>query len=135
MSRSSSRWRSLTPPGSYSIVVTATVAPTANTVTSPRSAPTVETIRETPSVMSTTSPSPAVCRRSIPPETVIAPDPDRSSRPGQTGRPDLDPGEPPLAELDDPSVQLSLGEVEHPARHEDAVELHRALGDAAARLR
>src|SRR6202008_2312820 len=61
----------LTAPGSYSIVVTATVEPTANTVTRPRSTSEAATTRATPSVRSTMCPLPGVSSRSIPPQTAI----------------------------------------------------------------
>ena len=80
ISRSSSAWRSWTPPGSYSIVVMATVDPVANTVTTPRSTPAVGTTLSTPGVMSTMCPFPGVSIRSRPPWTVIG-DP-ASSSPG-----------------------------------------------------
>src|ERR1700758_5156946 len=121
MSRSSSAWRSLTPPGSYSIVVTATVAPTANTVTRPRSTELAATIRSTPSVRSTMCPWPGVWSRSMPPHTPMP-------------LPDLDPGEAPLAELQDAPVELGGGQVERPGGHGLAVDPHPALGQAAPSL-
>src|SRR6185312_5567745 len=124
MRRSNSRWRSETPPGSYSIVVTPTVAPIANTVTSPRSTPLVATIRATPSVRSTMWPLPGVCRRSIPPPAAIAP----LLR-------DLHAREAALAHLQHAAVEILCGHVQDVARHRLAVEPDRALGQAPARLR
>ena len=123
--RSSSCWRSRTPPGSCSIVVTATVEPVAKTVMIPRSTPDVATTRATPSVMSTMSPFPCVSRRSIPPWTAIR-SPPRSNH--------LDPREPPLAELQDFAVENRWIHVERAVGHLHPVEPDAALGQASPRL-
>src|SRR6185437_2871053 len=124
MSRSSSRWRSETPPGSYSMVVTPTVAPIANTQARPRSTPLVATMRATPSVRSTMWPLPGVCTRSIPPPTAIAP----LLR-------NLHAREAALAHLQHAAVEILSGHVQDAARNRLPVEPDRALGQAPARLR
>ena len=48
--------------------------------------------------------------------------------------PDLDPGEAPLAELQDAPVELGGGQVERPGGHGLAVDPHPALGQAAPAL-
>src|SRR5438309_9235328 len=127
MSRSRRRWRSETPPRSYSIVVTATVAPGANTVATPRPAPAVRTTLATPAVMSTISPFPAVSRRSCPAWTLIA----SPASPAVHAH----AREAPLAGLEHAAVELLAGDVERVGRHGGAVELHAALGEQAPPLR
>src|ERR1700759_350436 len=126
MSRSSRARRSQTPPGSYSIVVTPTVAPTANTVTTPRSTPLVATMRATPSVRSTMSPSPCVCRRNIPPRTAIAPSPGLLD--------DFHARETALAQLQHAAVQVRGRHVQDVRGHGFAVEADRALLQATPGL-
>src|SRR4051794_11757784 len=123
ISRSSSACRSATPPGSYSIVVTATVEPTANTTATPVSTPERPTIDRTPSVRSTIAPLPGVLSRSSPACTAIA------------SGPDPEPPELALAALEHRAVQAVGVEVEPVGRQRLAVQLDAALGEPAPHVR
>src|SRR4051795_3708463 len=104
------------PPGSCSIVVTATVAPTANTTATPSDTSDRRTIDRTPSVRSTIAPLPGVLSRSRPPWTAIA------------SGPHAQPAELPLADLQDRAVEPVGLEVERVGGHRLAIEPDAALG-------
>src|SRR5215211_4278568 len=109
--------RSLTPPGSYSIVVTPTVEPTANTTATPVSTSERRTIDRRPSVRSTIAPSPGVLSRSSPPCTAIA------------SGPHPNPPELALADLQHGAIEALGGDVEVVGAERLAVELDPALGE------
>src|SRR4051812_46000571 len=120
MSRSSSACRSATPPGSCSIVVTATVAPTANTTATPSETSERRTIVRSPSVRSRIAPFPGVLSRRSPLWTAIA------------SGPDPQPAELTLADLQHGPVEPVRLEVERVGREGLAVEFHAALREPLA---